>query len=81
MTFRADDVAHIKVASESYFFSFFSLSSSLTYPSAHVYFWSSLGLQHVKETPGFFLLVKVDYDTLSENPPDLKQKQRFFDFN
>lgn len=34
-----------------------------------------------KETPGFFLLVKVDYDTLSENQPDLKQKQRFFDFN
>lgn len=33
-------------------FSFFSLSSSLTHTSDHVYFCSSLGLQHVTETPG-----------------------------
>lgn len=86
MTFCADGAAHIKVPSVSYFFFFFSLSFTLTHPSAHVYFCSSLGLQHVTETPGmltyrvFLLLVKVDYDTSSENPQDIKQKQRFFEF-
>lgn len=77
MTFCADGAAHIKVPSVSYFF--FFLSSSLTHTSAHVYFCSSLGLQYVTETPGM-LTYRVFGNFSSQNPQNLKQKQRFFDF-